>query len=120
MPQQHGGREVRPPEDKNASLALCERTRLAPGQYAFPLTVAGRARCTSAAIPAVHWRGSLQSASGWRVFSGAVALVAGVVIGLGLPASAWWALGAVTGANFLATGISYVATGAALEADTSR
>jgi uncharacterized membrane protein HdeD (DUF308 family) len=46
--------------------------------------------------------------SGWVVFSGLVAIVAGFLIALNLPASAVWALGLLAGINLLFSGWSFI------------
>jgi uncharacterized membrane protein HdeD (DUF308 family) len=45
---------------------------------------------------------------GWVVFSGAVAVAAGLLIALGLPGSAVWALGLLAGINLLFSGWSFI------------
>jgi len=44
----------------------------------------------------------------WVLFSGILAIAAGVLIGLQLPSSATWAIGLLTGINILASGLSFV------------
>jgi uncharacterized membrane protein HdeD (DUF308 family) len=46
--------------------------------------------------------------SGWVIFSGLVAIVAGFLIALNLPASAVWALGLLAGINLLFSGWSFI------------
>jgi uncharacterized membrane protein HdeD (DUF308 family) len=46
--------------------------------------------------------------SGWVIFSGLVAIVAGLLIALNLPASAVWALGLLAGINLLFSGWSFI------------
>jgi uncharacterized membrane protein HdeD (DUF308 family) len=46
---------------------------------------------------------------GWVVFSGLVAVAAGLLIALSLPASAVWALGLLAGVNLLFSGWSFIA-----------
>ena len=45
----------------------------------------------------------------WMGLSGLVSLVLGLLLFLGLPGTALWALGLVLGVNFLSSGISFVA-----------
>lgn len=45
---------------------------------------------------------------GWFVFSGGVAILAGVLIIAGLPGTAVWALGVLVGINLLSTGWAYL------------
>jgi len=45
---------------------------------------------------------------GWVVFSGLVAVAAGLLIALSLPASAVWALGLLAGINLLFSGWSFI------------
>ena len=45
---------------------------------------------------------------GWFVFSGVVAILAGVLIIAGLPGTAVWALGVLVGLNLLSTGWAYL------------
>ena len=45
---------------------------------------------------------------GWLLLSGIAALAVGVLIALGLPSSATWALGLLVGINLLFSGWSYV------------
>lgn len=45
---------------------------------------------------------------GWLVFSGLVAIAAGLLIALSLPESAVWALGLLAGVNLLFSGWSYI------------
>ena len=45
---------------------------------------------------------------GWVLLSGIAALAVGVMIGMGLPGSATWALGLLVGINLLFSGWSYV------------
>jgi uncharacterized membrane protein HdeD (DUF308 family) len=45
---------------------------------------------------------------GWVVFSGLVALAAGLLIALNLPTSAVWALGLIAGVNLLFSGWSFI------------
>ena len=44
----------------------------------------------------------------WLLLSGIVAIAAGVLIALGLPNSATWAIGLLTGLNLLSTGVSFI------------
>ena len=44
----------------------------------------------------------------WLLLSGLVAVAVGVMIAMGLPSSATWAIGLLTGINLLMTGISFV------------
>jgi uncharacterized membrane protein HdeD (DUF308 family) len=44
----------------------------------------------------------------WLLLSGVVAIAAGVLIALGLPNSATWAIGLLTGLNLLSTGVSFI------------
>ena len=44
----------------------------------------------------------------WLLLSGIVAVAAGVLIALGLPNSATWAIGLLTGLNLLSTGVSFI------------
>jgi uncharacterized membrane protein HdeD (DUF308 family) len=45
---------------------------------------------------------------GWLLLSGIAALAVGILIALGLPSSATWALGLLVGINLLFSGWSYV------------
>jgi len=45
---------------------------------------------------------------GWLVFSGLVAIAAGLLIALSLPSSAVWALGLLAGVNLLVSGWSFI------------
>ena len=45
---------------------------------------------------------------GWLLLSGLVAIAVGVMIAAGLPSSAVWAIGLLTGINLLSTGVSFV------------
>lgn len=45
---------------------------------------------------------------GWLLLSGVIATAVGVLIALGLPNSATWAIGLLTGLNLLSTGVSFV------------
>ncbi len=71
--------------------------------------------------------GALQMRSdrrwGWLLVSGIVALIAGVMIALQLPSSALWAVGFMTGINFLFSGTTFLtlaSAGAERRPDTSR
>jgi uncharacterized membrane protein HdeD (DUF308 family) len=44
----------------------------------------------------------------WVLLSGILAVAAGILIALGLPATATWAIGLLVGINLLASGLSYV------------
>jgi uncharacterized membrane protein HdeD (DUF308 family) len=44
----------------------------------------------------------------WLLLSGLIAIAVGLVIGLGLPESATWAIGLLVGINLLSTGISFI------------
>jgi uncharacterized membrane protein HdeD (DUF308 family) len=46
---------------------------------------------------------------GWILFSGIIAMAAGILIWLGLPSTATWALGLLAGINLITSGASYVA-----------
>ncbi len=48
---------------------------------------------------------------GWMAFSGVCSLIVGLIILLGWPGTAAWALGLLMGVNFLTTGISLVMLG---------
>ncbi len=54
------------------------------------------------------WTERTEGGLGWRIFSASIAIAAGLLIVLGLPTSALWVLGVITGVNFLATGVSYI------------
>lgn len=45
----------------------------------------------------------------WLLLSGLVAVAVGVMIAMGLPSSATWAIGLLTGINLLMTGASFIA-----------
>jgi uncharacterized membrane protein HdeD (DUF308 family) len=45
----------------------------------------------------------------WLLLSGLVAAVVGIMVAMGLPSSATWAIGLLTGINLLMTGASFVA-----------
>ena len=45
----------------------------------------------------------------WLLLSGLVAAAAGIMIAMGLPSSATWAIGLLTGINLLMTGASFIA-----------
>lgn len=45
----------------------------------------------------------------WLLLSGLVAAAAGILIAMGLPSSATWAIGLLTGINLLMTGASFIA-----------
>lgn len=45
---------------------------------------------------------------GWLIFSGLVAIAAGLLIALNLPSSAVWALGLLAGVNLLVSGWSFI------------
>lgn len=45
----------------------------------------------------------------WLLLSGLVAIAVGVMIAMGLPSSATWAIGLLTGINLLMTGASFIA-----------
>jgi uncharacterized membrane protein HdeD (DUF308 family) len=45
---------------------------------------------------------------GWLLLSGIVAVAVGILIALGLPNSATWAIGLLTGLNLLSTGVSFI------------
>ena len=45
---------------------------------------------------------------GWLLLSGLVAIAVGVMIAAGLPSSAVWAIGLLTGINLLSSGVSFV------------
>lgn len=45
----------------------------------------------------------------WLLLSGLVAVAAGIMIAMGLPSSATWAIGLLTGINLLMTGASFIA-----------
>jgi uncharacterized membrane protein HdeD (DUF308 family) len=44
----------------------------------------------------------------WLLLSGLIAIAVGLMIGLGLPGSATWAIGLLVGVNLLSTGISFI------------
>jgi uncharacterized membrane protein HdeD (DUF308 family) len=50
---------------------------------------------------------------GWVLFSGVIAVAAGVLIFAGLPSTAVWAIGLLVGINLLASGWSYILLAAA-------
>lgn len=50
---------------------------------------------------------------GWMIFSGLCSLIVGVIILIGWPETAVWALGLLLGANFFSTGISLIMLGKA-------
>jgi uncharacterized membrane protein HdeD (DUF308 family) len=45
----------------------------------------------------------------WLLLSGLVAAVVGIMVAMGLPSSATWAIGLLTGINLLMTGASFIA-----------
>ncbi len=45
---------------------------------------------------------------GWMIFSGIIAFLAGVLVFMGLPGSAAWAIGLIVGINILMTGIAFL------------
>jgi uncharacterized membrane protein HdeD (DUF308 family) len=45
---------------------------------------------------------------GWLLLSGLVAIAVGALIALGLPSSATWAIGLLTGVNLISTGLGFV------------
>lgn len=45
---------------------------------------------------------------GWMIFSGLIAIAAGLLIFLGLPSTATWALGLIVGLNILMSGIAFL------------
>jgi uncharacterized membrane protein HdeD (DUF308 family) len=49
-----------------------------------------------------------QEGWGWVLLSGIVAVAIGALIAAGLPNSATWAIGVLTGINMLSTGFSFV------------
>ncbi|MXU65459.1 HdeD family acid-resistance protein [Oceanomicrobium pacificus] len=53
---------------------------------------------------------------GWFLFSGIIAVVAGVMIFLGLPSTAAWALGLLAGVNMITSGMSFLALASAMRA----
>ena len=61
-------------------------------------------------------RSSAQHASwGWLIFSGVFSLIVGLIIMIGWPGTASWAIGSLMGANFLSSGLSLVMFGRAID-----
>jgi len=54
---------------------------------------------------------------GWIVFSGIIAILAGVLLIAGLPGTAAWAIGLLVGVNLLSAGVSYLMIAAAAGKD---
>ncbi len=52
---------------------------------------------------------------GWLIFNGAVTLMLGLLLILGLPGTAMWAIGLMLGINFLTSGLALVALAAAAQ-----
>jgi uncharacterized membrane protein HdeD (DUF308 family) len=55
------------------------------------------------------WRVRPHEGWGWLLLSGLVAAAVGIMIAMGLPSSATWAIGLLTGINLLMTGASFIA-----------
>jgi uncharacterized membrane protein HdeD (DUF308 family) len=53
---------------------------------------------------------------GWLLFSGIIAVAAGVLVFAGLPSTATWAIGLLVGVNLLASGLSFMLLAAAARA----
>lgn len=58
---------------------------------------------------ALAWRVRPHEGWGWMAASGLVAIAAGLLIALGLPGSATWAIGLLVGINLLSTGAGFIA-----------
>lgn len=52
---------------------------------------------------------------GWLMFSGIISVLAGVLLFIGLPSTAVWALGLLVGINLLSSGLYFLALGGALK-----
>lgn len=59
------------------------------------------------------------SRGGWLIASGIVSLLAALLIALGWPSTAGWAIGLLVGVNFVTTGLSLMGIAAALRATSS-
>ena len=55
------------------------------------------------------WRVRPHEGWGWLLLSGLVAAAVGIMIAMGLPSSATWAIGLLAGINLLMTGASFIA-----------
>lgn len=55
------------------------------------------------------WRVRPHEGWAWLLLSGLVAAAVGIMIAMGLPSSATWAIGLLTGINLLMTGASFIA-----------
>jgi uncharacterized membrane protein HdeD (DUF308 family) len=60
-----------------------------------------------------------RSGRGWLIASGVAGVIVGVLLALGLPSTALWAVGALAGISFVFTGVALLAMTAAPKAATS-
>ena len=56
----------------------------------------------------IGWRVRPESGWFWMIVSGIVAIVAGVLLVMGLPSTATWAIGLLAGVNILVSGIAFL------------
>ena len=56
----------------------------------------------------IGWRVRPESGWFWMIVSGLVAIVAGVLLVMGLPSTATWAIGLLAGVNILVSGIAFL------------